>query len=103
MYFPKIRFAAGLLAATLAFACAQPAPTPPVAQKKAQTLEANGDVRVDDYYWLRERTNPDVLAYLEAENAYTEAVFADAAALQSELFEELKNRIEPDDSTVPVR
>ncbi len=93
---------AGLLAATLAFACAQPGPTPPVAQKKAQTLEANGDVRVDDYYWLRERTNPDVLAYLEAENAYTEAMLGDATGLRSELFEELKNRIEPDDSTVPV-
>ena len=103
MYFPKIRFAAGLLAATLAFACAQPGPTPPVAQKKAQTLEAHGDVRVDDYYWLRERTDPDVLAYLEAENAYTEAVLADTAGLRTELFEELKNRIEPDDSTVPAR
>ena len=103
MEFPKIRFAAGLLAATLAFACAQPGPTPPVAQKKAQTLEAHGDVRVDDYYWLRERTNPEVLAYLEAENAYTEAVLADTAVLRAELFEELKNRIEPDDSTVPVR
>jgi oligopeptidase B len=101
MYFPKIRFAAGLLAASLAFACAQPGPTPPVAQKKAQTLEAHGDVRIDNYYWLRERTNPDVLAYLEAENAYTEAVLADTAALQSELFEELTNRLQPDDSTVP--
>ena len=103
MYFPKIRFAVGVLAATLAFACAQPGPTPPVAEKKAQTLEAHGDVRVDDYYWLRERTNPDVLAYLEAENAYTEAVLEDSAGLRTELFEELKNRIEPDDSTVPVR
>ena len=103
MEFPKIRFAAGVLAATLAFACAQPGPTPPVAEKKAQTLEAHGDVRVDDYYWLRERTNPDVLAYLEAENAYTEAVLADTAGLRAELFEELKNRIEPDDSTVPAR
>jgi oligopeptidase B len=101
MCFPKIRFTAGLLAASLAFACAQPGPTPPVAQKKAQTLEAHGDVRIDNYYWLRERTNPDVLAYLEAENAYTEAVLADTAALQSELFEELTNRLQPDDSTVP--
>jgi oligopeptidase B len=103
MSFSKIRFAAGLLAASLAFACAQPGPTPPVAQKKPQTLEAHGDVRVDDYYWLRERTNPEVLAYLEAENAYTDAVLVDASGLRSELFEELKNRIEPDDSTVPAR
>jgi oligopeptidase B len=103
MSFSKIRFAAGLLAASLAFACAQPGPTPPVAQKKPQTLEAHGDVRVDDYYWLGERTNPEVLAYLEAENAYTDAVLVDASGLRSELFEELKNRIEPDDSTVPAR
>jgi oligopeptidase B len=103
MSFSKIRVAAGLLAASLAFACAQPGPTPPVARKQPQTLEAHGKVRVDDYYWLRERTNPEVLAYLEAENAYTEAVLADAAGLRAELFEELKNRIEPDDSTVPAR
>ena len=103
MYFPKIRIAAGMCVASLAIACAQPGPTPPVAQKKAQTLETHGDVRVDDYYWLRERTNPDVLAYLEAENAYTEAMLADTGALRAELFEELKNRVDPDDSTVPVR
>ncbi|MCJ7755594.1 MAG: hypothetical protein MUP13_13605, partial [Thermoanaerobaculales bacterium] len=103
MSLSKIRFAVGLLTVSLAFACAQPGPTPPVAEKKAQTLEMHGDVRVDDYYWLRERTNPEVLAYLEAENAYTETVLADTAGLRTELFEELKNRIEPDDSTVPVR
>jgi len=102
MYFSKIRFAAGVLALTLAFACAQPGPTPPVAEKKPQTLETHGDVRVDDYYWLNDRSNPDVVAYLEAENAYTEAVLAKVSDLRSELFDELKNRIEPDDSTVPA-
>ncbi|MBD3854043.1 MAG: S9 family peptidase, partial [Acidobacteria bacterium] len=64
--------------------------------------EAHGDVRVDDYYWLRERTNPEVLAYLEAENAYTAAVMVPTEELQTELFEELKNRISPDESTVPA-
>jgi oligopeptidase B len=82
--------------------CGQSAPVAPVAEQRPQTLELHGDVRVDDYYWLRERTDPEVLAYLEAENSYTKAVMADTAALQSELFEELKSRIQPDDSTCPA-
>ena len=101
MYFPKIRFAAILLPAALAFACAEKGPTPPVAEKRPQKLETHGDVRVDDYYWLNDRTNPDVLAYLEAENAYAEAVLAETSELRTELFEELTNRLQPDESTVP--
>jgi len=69
----------------------------PVAEKRPHELEQHGDVRVDDYYWLRERTNPEVLAYLEAENAYTTTAMAKTDALQAELFEELKNRIQPDE------
>ncbi|MEJ2190128.1 MAG: S9 family peptidase, partial [Acidobacteriota bacterium] len=60
------------------------------------------DVRIDDYYWLRERDNPQVMDYLDAENAYTDAMMAGTQALQEELFEELKNRIQPDESTVPA-
>jgi oligopeptidase B len=82
--------------------CAPTAPLAPVAEKRPHELELHGDVRIDDYYWLRERTNPEVLAYLEAENTYTSAVMAKTEALQEELFEELKNRIQPDDSTVPA-
>jgi oligopeptidase B len=77
-------------------------PKAPVAEKRPHTLELHGDVRVDDYYWLRERTNPEVLAYLDSENAYTEAVMGGSAELRSELFEELKNRIQPDESSVPA-
>jgi len=83
--------------------CVPGGPVPPVAEKRPHELEAHGDVRRDDYYWLRERSNPQVRAYLEAENAYTDAVMAETEALQAELFEELKNRIQPDDSTVPAR
>ena len=82
--------------------CAPTGPVPPTAEKRPHELELHGDVRVDDYYWLRERTNPDVLAYLEAENAYTSSMMAATEVFQQELFEELKNRIEPDDSTVPA-
>jgi len=82
--------------------CAPTGPMAPTAEKRPHELELHGDVRVDDYYWLRERTNPEVLAYLEAENAYTSSMMAATEAFQEELFEELKNRIEPDDSTVPA-
>jgi len=82
--------------------CAPAGPVAPVAEKMSHELEMHGDVRVDDYYWLRERTNPEVLAYLEAENSYTSSMMEATEAFQEELFQELINRIEPDDSTVPA-
>lgn len=102
MKFPRVRSATAVLAAALAVSCAQPAPEPPVAKKIPHELEAHGQTRIDDYYWLRERNDPEVLAHLEAENAYTDAMLAGAASLRSELFDELKNRVQPDDSTVPA-
>ena len=90
------------LGVVLLMSCVPTGPVAPVVEKKPHELEAHGDVRVDDYYWLRERTNPEVLAYLEAENAYTAAVMVPTEELQTELFEELKNRISPDESTVPA-
>ena len=74
---------------------------PPVAKKQPKDVSAHGDHRVDDYYWLRERKNPDVLAYLEAENAYTKAVLAHTEAFQQTLFEELRGRIKETDQSVP--
>lgn len=82
--------------------CSPRTPVPPKAEKVPHQLEMHGDVRVDDYYWLRERTNPEVLAYLEAENSYTSSMMAATETFQEELFQELKNRIDPDDSTVPA-
>ncbi len=75
---------------------------PPVAEKKPRELEKHGDVRIDEYYWLRERENPDVISYLEAENAYTKSVMEHTEPLQEALFEEIKGRIKQDDSSVPV-
>jgi oligopeptidase B len=74
---------------------------PPTAAKQPKRLEAHGDVRVDNYYWLRERDNPQVVAYLEAENTYTEAVMAHTAALQEKLYAEIVGRIKQDDDSVP--
>ena len=82
--------------------CSPGTPVAPMAEKVPHQLEMHGDVRVDDYYWLRERTNPEVLAYLEAENSYTSSMMAATETFQEELFQELKNRIDPDDSTVPA-
>ncbi len=79
------------------------APRPPVAKKAPKTLELHGVKRVDPYYWLKEREDPEVIAYLEAENAYTEAVMAPTKDLQEKLFQEIVGRIQQDDSTVPYR
>jgi oligopeptidase B len=98
------RFAAVLCLSTVAApATAQQAEvTPPVAKVIPYQLEMHGHVRTDNYYWLRERENPEVIAYLEAENAYTEAVMAHTEALQEALFEEIKGRIKQTDLSVPV-
>ncbi len=76
---------------------------PPVAKVEPVELTTHGHVRIDPYYWLRERDNPDVLAYLEAENAYTDAVMAHTKDLEDALFEEMKGRIKQDDASVPYR
>ncbi|MCZ6704445.1 MAG: S9 family peptidase [Bacteroidetes bacterium] len=76
---------------------------PPVAKTKPVTLEMHGDVRTDEYFWLREREDPEVVAYLEAENEYTEAMTAHTNDLQVALFEEIVGRIKQDDSSVPYK
>ncbi len=79
-------------------------PTPPVAERRDHAVESPHGTRNDPYYWLRDDTRTDaaVLDYIRAENAYTDAVLAPTKALQDTLFEELKERIVQDDSTVPV-
>ncbi len=76
---------------------------PPTAAVKPKELEIHGDVRVDDYYWLRERENPEVIAYLEAENAYTDSIMSRYAGLQERLVEEMKSRIVQDDQSAPIK
>jgi len=75
----------------------------PVAPRRPHRHEKHGDVRVDDYYWLRERDNPDVREYLEAENAYVREAMADTAAFEERLFEEIKGRIKQTDMSAPYR
>ena len=77
----------------------------PVAEKIPHEMTIHGDTRIDNYYWMRddERKDPKVLAYLEAENAYTDEMLAHTEDLQQKLFEEMKSRIAKDDNSVPVR
>lgn len=76
---------------------------PPVARRVPRVDELHGDRRQDDYFWLRHRDDPEVRAYLEAENAYTELVMAPTAAFQAGLYREMLARIKEDDQTVPYR
>ena len=85
----------------LAVAACSKAPRPPVAKIVPHELTSHGDTRVDDYYWLKERENPEVIAYLEAENAYTGAMTRDTAELQAALFAEMKGRLKEDESSAP--
>jgi oligopeptidase B len=75
----------------------------PKAPQKAHAMEMHGDVRQDPYYWLNERENPEVIAYLEEENGYREAGMQGLKPLENELFEEMKARLNPDDASVPVQ
>ena len=76
---------------------------PPVAKKLPHRTEVHGDVLVDDYFWMREKTDPEVIAHLKGENAYTDAVLAPLADLRAKLFAEMKGRLVEDDRAVPFK
>jgi oligopeptidase B len=76
---------------------------PPPTEKKPKITEINGDRLVDNYFWLREKTNPAVIAHLEAENAYTDAVMKPTQALQDTLYKEILSHIKQTDTNVPYR
>jgi oligopeptidase B len=101
-----------LLLASLVFASAfflpaantPPAiPAPPVAKKVPKVTEINGHKLVDNYFWLRDKKNPEVAAYLEAENAYTDAVMKPTEPLQKKLYDEMLSRIKETDIEVPYK
>jgi len=77
--------------------------SPPLAPRRPHVVSAHGHDREDPWYWLREREDPGVLAYLEAENAYTDGEMAPLDALREGLFEEMKARIKETDMSVPAR
>ncbi len=76
---------------------------PPTTDKKPKVVEINGDRLVDNYFWLREKTNPAVIAHLEAENAYAASVMKPTEALQEKLYNEILSHIKQTDNSVPYR
>lgn len=76
---------------------------PPVARIEPKTTVLHGDLRIDNYFWLRNREDPDTLHYLEAENAYTEAMMKHTEPLQRTLYTEIFGRIKQTDLSVPVK
>ena len=79
------------------------APQPPAAKKAPKVDVLHGERRLDDFYWLREKTNPEVIGYLEAENAYTAALMKPTEAFQEALYQEMLARIKQTDLSVPYR
>src|SRR4051812_12149593 len=80
-----------------------PAPVPPAAAVKPRVDTLHGEVRTDNYFWIRDKTNPEVISYLNAENAYTEAKMKHTEALQQKLYDEMLSRIKETDVSVPYR
>src|SRR5438876_8491349 len=76
---------------------------PPATEKKPKITEVNGDKLVDNYFWLREKANPAVIAHLEGENAYTAAVMKPTEAFQDKLYNEILSHIKQTDANVPYR
>ncbi len=76
---------------------------PPQPSKRRKTLTQHGHIRVDDYFWMNQRDDPEVLAHLQAENAYTQAVMRDADQLRHDLVAEMRSRLVPDDASAPFR
>ena len=83
-------------------ACGADKPEAPAAAKNPTELEMHGDIRVDEYYWLRERENPEVIRYLEQENAYTDSILGEHADFEKRLIEEMKSRMAQVDQSAPV-
>jgi len=75
----------------------------PDAKKIKKELTIHNDTRIDNYYWLNDREDSEVIAYLEAENAYTEAILKHTEAFQEKIYKEMVSRIKQDDETVPYR
>jgi len=79
------------------------APQPPMAEKKTKTTNIHGTTLVDDFFWLREKTNPAVMAHLKAEDDYATTMMKPTAALQTKLYNEMLSHIKQTDTNVPFR
>ena len=86
-----------MLLLTMVLGCGQPGERtemePPVAEKRDTALTHHGHTRIDPYYWMNDREDPDVISYLESENQYLEARLEHTRPLQEQLFREMRGRI----------
>jgi len=80
-----------------------PSSGPPIAKVVPKKITFHGDTRIDPYFWLRDRKDPDTIAYLEAENQYTSAQMKDTESLQQKLYAEMLGRIKQTDLSVPLK
>lgn len=97
LFLMSLTYSSGLLAQT------ETALEPPVAPAIEHRENRHGTTVVDNYYWLREKTNPEVIKYLEAENKYTEAMTKDLQSFADSLYKEMLSHIKQTDLSVPVR
>jgi oligopeptidase B len=97
----KLTFLAAAIFAGVVIA--QEMPKPPTTKKIPKSVTLHGDTRVDDYGWIRERSNPDVIAHLTAENAYADAIMKQTEPLQKKLYDEILSHIKQTDVNVPYR
>src|ERR1700732_4061925 len=88
---------------TLTLTAADTTILPPAAKIVPKTTTLHGDTLIDNYFWLRDRNDPDTIPYLEAENRYTEAAMKSTAELQSTLYYEILGRIQQTDLSVPLK
>jgi oligopeptidase B len=101
----RVRVGFVVLVAVFVFTAADNSalPKPPVAKKVPHVNEVNGHKMVDNYFWLRDKPNPEVRAYLEAENVYTDAVMKPTEGFQNKLYEEMLSRVKETDVEVPYK
>ena len=94
---------ASVLVAEDSSGASTPLPNPPAAKKVPKVTEINGHKMVDNYFWLRDKPNPEVKAYLESENAYADAVMKPTEPFQKKLYDEMLSRVKETDVEVPYR
>jgi oligopeptidase B len=99
----RTQFGILLLCSVIILTAADNAPVPPIARKDPHVTEVNGHKMVDNYYWLRDKSNPEVRAYLEKENAYTDSIMKPTEPLQKRLYDEMLSHVKETDVEVPYR
>ena len=99
----KFNRIACLVTVILLSGCANDSGEPPLAAKRPVELESHGDVRIDDYFWLNERDDPEVIAYLDAENVYADSILTATSGLKQRLIDEMTVRIKQEDVSAPYR